>query len=108
MKWDKENEWPKRLIGLNKMIHEPARFVIMNYLAAAEKVDFIFLLHETGMTQGNLSSHLSKLETAGYLEVEKTFVRKRPRTTFSITDKGRLALRDYIVLMKNFYCDYPV
>jgi len=106
MKWDKNNDWSQRLMGLNKLVHEPARFVILNYLDAAEQVDFIFLLNETGMTQGNLSSHIAKLEKEGYLEVEKTFVKKRPRTRFSITHKGHLALQEYIGIMKNFFCGY--
>jgi DNA-binding MarR family transcriptional regulator len=106
MRFKTNNDWPKRLIGVNKLVHEPARFVILNYLDAAEQVDFIFLLNETGLTQGNLSSHISRLEQAGFLEIHKSFVRKRPRTTFTITHKGRLALQEYLVLMKSFYCDF--
>jgi len=106
MSFSNNSDWPHRLIGINRLVHEPARFVILNFLDAAEQVDFIFLLNESGMTQGNLSSHLSKLERSGYIEVEKTFVKKRPRTTFSITNKGRLALHEYLVIMKNFYCDF--
>lgn len=59
------------------------------------RADYLYVLRQTGLTQGNLSSHLAKLEAAGYVAVEKTFVGKVPRTLLQLTDQGREALRDY-------------
>jgi len=93
----------KQVIGTDKIIHEPARIVLLAILAAAEQVDFTFLLNETGLSQGNLSSHLSKLETAGYISIEKTFHKKRPRTLISMNKKGKSAFEEYLKTMKEFY-----
>ena len=93
----------KQVIGTDKIIHEPARIVLLAILYAAEQVDFTFLLNETGLSQGNLSSHLSKLESAGYMKIEKTFHKKRPRTILSMTGKGRKAFDEYLQTMKEFY-----
>ncbi|MEE8193564.1 MAG: transcriptional regulator [Gemmatimonadales bacterium] len=80
---------------LNRLIHEPGRLMIMAYLYVVEKADFVFLMRQTGMTQGNLSSHLSKLEAAGYVEIEKSFKGKRPLTMLRLTGAGRTGLREY-------------
>ena len=85
----------KQLAGLDKLIHEPGRLAIMSYLEVVEEVDFLFLLDQTGLTRGNLSSHMAKLETAGYVEVDKTFVEKIPRTTYRLTPAGREAFLEY-------------
>ena len=60
-------------IEIDKLIHEPARLQIMTQLYVVEEADFLFLMRKTGLTWGNLSSHMSKLETAGYIEVKKEF-----------------------------------
>lgn len=83
------------LISIDKIIHEPARLMIMSYLYVVESADFIFLRSQTGLTWGNLSSHISKLEDAGYVAVEKEFVGKKPHTMLSLTDKGRTAFLEY-------------
>jgi DNA-binding MarR family transcriptional regulator len=80
---------------LDRVIHEPGRLQIVAWLATLEEADFLFLLNETGLTRGNLSSHLGKLEAAGYLSVEKTFVEKIPRTVYRLTDAGRSAFQRY-------------
>jgi len=77
------------------VIHEPGRLQIVAWLATVEEADFLFLLNQTGLTRGNLSSHLGKLETASYLSVEKTFVEKIPRTVYRFTDAGRSAFQQY-------------
>jgi DNA-binding MarR family transcriptional regulator len=82
------------IVALDRLIHEPARMVIMAVLYAAD-ADFLYLERETGLTKGNLSSHLSKLEQAGYLSIDKTFVGKIPRTVCRLTDAGRQAFRTY-------------
>jgi DNA-binding MarR family transcriptional regulator len=89
------------VIGVDRLIHEPARLVIMAILYAAASADFLYLLHETQLTKGNLSSHLAKLEEAGYVNVEKTYEGKTPRTILSLTDEGCEAFRLYRARMKN-------
>jgi DNA-binding transcriptional ArsR family regulator len=81
--------------GIDKLVHEPARLVILSYLAFATSADFVFLMNETGLTKGNLSSHMSKLEDAGYVEVRKQFVGKIPQTQYSLTTVGRDAYNAY-------------
>ncbi len=80
---------------LNRLIHEPARAVIMTILSAAEKADFLFLLRTSGLTKGNLSAHLSKLENAGYLSIEKTYRGKTPQTLITLTAEGRAEFEKY-------------
>jgi DNA-binding MarR family transcriptional regulator len=80
---------------VDRMIHEPARLVIVAILYSVEKADFVYLLRETGLTKGNLSAHLSRLEEAGYVKIEKSFRGKVPQTVCSLTDAGRAAFRDY-------------
>ncbi len=81
--------------GLDKIVHEPARLKILAYLSVVKSADFVFLLSRTGLTYGNLSSHMSKLEEAGYIQVEKEIKNKRPHTMLSITDTGRIAFNTY-------------
>ncbi|KPK09441.1 MAG: hypothetical protein AMS20_00570 [Gemmatimonas sp. SG8_28] len=83
------------LSAIDRLIHEPARLLVMALLSVVESADFLFLLRQTGLTQGNLSSHLSKLEEAGYVEIAKTFQGKRPRTTLRISPAGRVAFEVY-------------
>ena len=80
---------------IDKMIHEPARLKILIYLYIVDSADFVYLMHKTGLTKGNLSSHLSKLESAGYVVVNKEFVDKIPRTLVSLSDNGRKAFESY-------------
>lgn len=79
----------------DRLVHEPSRLAIMAVLNGVEEADFLFLLEQTGLTKGNLSSHAGKLEAAGYLAVDKTFVGKVPRTVFRLTPRGRQALQRY-------------
>ncbi len=80
---------------LDRLVHEPARLKILAYLYVVTSADFVFLLSRTGLTWGNLSSHMSKLEDAGYIEVEKEIKDKRPHTMLSLTDEGRTAFEAY-------------
>jgi DNA-binding MarR family transcriptional regulator len=84
----------------DRLIHEPARRQIMTVLYAMDSADFLYLLGETGLTKGNLSSHLSKLETVGYVGIEKTFRGKVPLTICSLTREGRQAFRAYREYLK--------
>ena len=83
------------IAGIDRLIHEPARLMVMTYLYVVESADFLFLMRQTGLTAGNLSSHTSKLEAAGYIEVVKEFVDKKPHTMLRLTGAGRDAFREY-------------
>ncbi|HXG70221.1 MAG TPA: transcriptional regulator [Gemmatimonadaceae bacterium] len=85
----------ERLAGLNRVVHEPARLSILTVLDACDRADFLFLLNITGLTKGNLSSHLSKLEQAGLVEIEKKFEGKQPITYAMLSGEGREAVREY-------------
>lgn len=80
------------LAGLDRLIHEPARLAILTALSACESADFLFLQRLTGLTKGNLSAHLSKLEEAGLVLVTKVFLGKKPRTTLRLAKAGREAV----------------
>lgn len=88
------------LAEIDKLIHEPARLMILATLHVVESADFLFVERQTGLTRGNLSSHMSKLEDAGYIQVTKQFVDKIPRTLLQITAEGRAALMNYTDNMK--------
>lgn len=92
---------------VDKIIHEPARFMIMAHLYVVESADFLFLMRQTGFTFGNLSSHISKLEAAGYIEVKKVFVGKKPHTMLCLTDVGRVAFDKYRARMKRVLDELP-
>ncbi len=83
------------MADLDRVIHEPARLLIVALLRNIERADFVFLLNETGLTKGNLSSHLAKLEEAGYVQIEKTYRGKVPLTLIGLTDAGRAAFDGY-------------
>jgi DNA-binding transcriptional ArsR family regulator len=85
----------REIADVDRLIHEPARLMILMVLYSVESADFTFLLNATELTWGNLSSHVTKLEEAGYVEVEKEFVGKKPRTLAMLTSKGRKAVDDY-------------
>jgi len=80
---------------LDRLVHEPVRLMILMILQGAGEADFLYLQREGGFTQGNLSSHLLKLEEAGYVEIEKKFKGKRPLTVCRLTPKGEAALSGY-------------
>ena len=80
---------------LDAAIHAPARLMILAYLAAVVTADFTFLLKQTGLTRGNLSTHISRLEEEGYVEVKKEFVDRIPRTLYTLTEAGRSAIDHY-------------
>lgn len=83
------------VMQLDRLVHEPARLLILAMLAAADEVEFRYIEKLSGLSKGNLSSHMSKLEAAGLIEVLKSFRGKRPLTTLRITPAGRVALDRY-------------
>ncbi|MBM3127200.1 MAG: helix-turn-helix domain-containing protein [Chloroflexi bacterium] len=80
---------------IDRLIHEPARLMIMAHLYTTRAADFIFLMRQTGLTWGNLSAHISKLESAGYVRVEKEFQGRKPHTKLQLSDAGRTAFCSY-------------
>jgi DNA-binding MarR family transcriptional regulator len=87
------------LLELDRLVHEPARLAILTVLASAEEIQFKFLEEALGLTRGNLSSHVSKLDEAGYLTVTKAFEERIPVTSYRITARGRKALETYRAAM---------
>ena len=92
---------------IDKLIHEPSRYMIMAHLYVVESADFLFLMRQTGLTWGNLSVHLSKLEAAGYVAIEKEFLGKKPHTTLHLTSDGRAAFDEYRKNMKQTLENLP-
>ena len=83
------------MTSLDRVIHEPARLMLVALLAGVKEADFLWLQRESGLTKGNLSSHLAKLEETGYVDVEKMFKGKIPLTILRLTRTGRTAFGDY-------------
>ncbi len=86
---------PDQINGLDRVIHEPARLAILTVLSACDEADFTFLLRVTGLTNGNLSTHLSRLEEAKLVGIRKQFVEKRPQTIAYLTDHGRKQVEEH-------------
>lgn len=83
------------IADIDRLVHEPARLMILTILYVVESADFLYVMRQSGLTKGNLSSHLSKLEAAGYIDIKKEFVSKIPRTLLRLTDTGREAFQTY-------------
>jgi DNA-binding transcriptional ArsR family regulator len=98
-----EREDLEPLADIDRLIHEPARLMILAQLYVVESADFLFLTRLTGLTPGNLSSHVSKLEDAGYVEVIKEFLDKKPHTMLRLTGEGRDAFKAYVESMKHVF-----
>ena len=94
-------------IGIDRAIHEPARLLITAHLYVVESADYVFLMRNTGLTWGNLSSHLSKLEEAGYVDIIKEFIDRKPHTMVRLTPAGRRAFDAYRRQMKSLFDDLP-
>jgi len=92
---------------INQVIHAPARLMVLSYLYVVESADYVFLMRLTGLTWGNLSTHLSKLEEAGYITIQKEFKDKKPHSTIQLTSQGRSAFRDYKKSMQQVLDDLP-
>ena len=90
------------LPGIDRVIHEPARLAIMAQLHVLDEADWLFLHRQTGLSFGNLTSHLTRLEAVGYVEVEKTFIDRRPHTVVRMTGKGREAFERYRANMRDW------
>jgi DNA-binding MarR family transcriptional regulator len=95
-------ESARSLSEVDRLIHEPSRSVILAVLTTVPSADFLYLQRETGLTKGNLSVHLSKLEAAGYIRIEKTYKGKIPLTLCKITEEGRKAFETYRLQLMEF------
>lgn len=93
----------RKLADLDRVIHEPARLMILSILFLRKEADFLYLMRETELTKGNLSSHLSKLEEARYVEIEKTYMGKVPLTLIRLTAEGRASFRAYQAAIKKAF-----
>lgn len=109
MESNPETEGQKKPAGSNvdRIVHEPARYAILAHLYMVESADFLFLVNQMGLTWGNLSAHMSKLEAAGYVDIKKEFVRKKPHTKAVLTKEGRLAFETYRAEMKQILDALP-
>ena len=85
----------KNLANLDRLIHEPSRLAIVAVLSACESADFTYLLNVTGLTKGNLSAQLGKLEEAGYVTISKGFKGKYPHTLCKLSSEGHHAFKRY-------------
>lgn len=97
---DPKDRGPAPLDWIDPVVHAPARLSIVTQLYVVDAMDATFLVNRTGLTWGNLSTHLRKLEEAGYVAVEKEFRGKKPCTMISLTEKGREAFRRYRAAMQ--------
>ena len=93
------------LVEIDRLIHEPARLKLLAQLYVVESADFLFLMRQTGLTQGNVSGHLGKLEKADYVQVQKGYLGKKPQTMISLTKKGRAEFKQYVQSMKQVFDD---
>lgn len=91
----------RSIATLDRILHEPARLMIVTLLSTVDSADFLYLLHQTGLTKGNLSSHLTKLERAGYVDIAKTFQGKIPVTVCRLTEAGHAAFHRYFDTLKH-------
>jgi DNA-binding MarR family transcriptional regulator len=95
------------LADIDQVIHAPARLMVLTYLYVVESADYVFLIRLTGLTWGNLSTHLTRLEEAGYVAIDKEFKGKKPHTIISLTEQGRAAFREYKKSMQQVLDDLP-
>ena len=95
------------LADLDQIVHAPARLMVLTYLYVVESADYVFLMRLTGLTWGNLATHLNKLVEAGYVDIQKTFDGKKPKSILRLTEQGRDAFRAYKKSMQQVLDDLP-
>jgi DNA-binding transcriptional ArsR family regulator len=93
---------PEKFKPLDPVIHSQVRLAVLSILASAAEADFNFLKSATGATDGNLSTHLAKLEEAGYIRIKKSFQGKKPLTKCLLTERGRAALSRYVEALEDY------
>lgn len=95
MKSQEPEAFPRAFQGIDKTIHEPARLMLMTLLSVVKSGDVTYLMAHSGLTWGNISSHLKKLKEAGHIDIEKSFVDNKPNTKVLLTADGRKAFDKY-------------
>jgi DNA-binding MarR family transcriptional regulator len=95
------------LADIDQVIHASARLMVLTHLYVVDSLDYVFLKNQTDLTWGNLATHLNKLEDAGYVQIQKGYDGKKPRTMLRLTDRGRAAFRDYKKNMQQVLDDLP-
>ncbi|HEY5668426.1 MAG TPA: transcriptional regulator [Anaerolineales bacterium] len=95
------------LADIDQVIHASARLMVLTYLYVVESADYVFLMRLTGLTWGNLSTHLTKLEEAGYITINKEFKGKKPHSTIHLTRQGRSAFKEYKKSLQQVLDDLP-
>ena len=95
------------LADIDQVAHAPARLMVLTYLYVVESADYVFLMRLTGLTWGNLSTHLTKLEKSGYIEIEKRFKGKKPHSIIHLSEHGRTAFQKYKKSMQQVLDDLP-
>lgn len=95
------------LADIDQIIHAPARLMVLTYLYVVESANYVFLMRLTGLTWGNLATHLNKLEEAGYVEVQKSFNGKKPQSILRMTEQGRAAFKAYKKSLRQVLDDLP-
>ena len=95
------------LTEIDQVIHASARLMVLVHLYVVESVDYVFLKNQTGLSWGNLATHLNKLEEAGYVAIEKGFKGKKPHTMIHLTKQGRAAFKDYKQNIQQVLDDLP-
>ena len=95
------------LADIDQVIHAPARLMVLTYLYVVESADYVFLTRMTGLSWGNLSTHMTRLEDAGYIEMLKEFRGKKPHTKIRLTEQGRTAFQEYKRSMQQVLDDLP-
>jgi DNA-binding MarR family transcriptional regulator len=106
MQSDKDNP-AKMNSEVDRLVHEPSRYNIMALLYVVKRAEYLFVLNQTEMTSGNLTAHATKLEKAGYLLIQKKFVRRKPKTFLSLTSRGREAFENYRDQMHTIFSTPP-
>lgn len=92
---------------INQLIHSPARLRILIMLYVVENLDYVFLKNQTGLSWGNLATHLGKLEDAGYISIQKGYQGKKPQSQIQLTKSGRSAFKEYKETIKQLLDDLP-
>jgi DNA-binding MarR family transcriptional regulator len=98
---------PHPIAAIDPVIHASSRLLVLVHLFVVDSVDYVFLKNQTGLTWGNLNTHLGKLEEAGYVAIEKGFKGKKPHTMIRLTKPGREAFRKYKESLQAVLDDLP-
>lgn len=93
---------PEKFEPLDAVIHSPVRLAVLSVLASVRRADFTYLKEATETTDGNLSTHLAKLEEAGYIKIKKSFQGRKPLTSCALTDKGRASFVRYLKALESY------